>query len=661
MQAEASIDLEVIAGMMVCRAGWADGLRPDPWITVSEWAARYRKLSTQNSANPGDWSNDRAPYQREVMDALSPQSAVREVILMWGAQLGKSEIGNNWVGAIPMISPGPVMIVQPTLEIARDFSKKRIKPLIEECPELSDRFVKHKSRDAGNTILHKEFLGGDLLIRGANSAAGFRMVPVRYVFADECDAYDDDVQGEGDPFGLIKARMSTFGSSSKFLKTSTPSIEGRSRIDKEFHRDDATQEYYFIPCPRCGEEQRLVFRFDASAGHGIRFSRDERGRVTRVWYQCKHCEGEFYEHEKTEFLAKGSWRVTNDDADGTVRSFHLSSLYSPLGWFSWNELVQEFLATKGDAAKLRAFVNNRLAESWREKGEAPEWERLYARREKYKPNTIPSKRCLVLTAGVDVQKDRLEVEITAWGRRMESWVIAYHVFMGDPEKEEVWNELAELLGANWSHPSGVHMQIRRMAVDAGYMSQRVYMWVRSQPLRRVLAVMGDNDKLRTPVSNPSTIDVDWKGKKYPRGVKLWKVGTGLLKEELYGWLRAEPVIAEPGDPEPDLPRGWAHFPELSPEYFRQLCAEELRAKMKKNGARVYEWHKTRDRNEGLDCRIYSRAAAFVEGIDRWDDRKWALIEESLGITDKPTDESGTSPTRQTSRKRKARRRRGFAL
>lgn len=643
----------------------ARGVKADPYIYVDEWAEKHVRLVSASSAEPGRYRCSRAPYQREPQRALSPQTKTREVILVWAAQTGKSQIGNNWIGAIPAISPAPVLMVQPTVDLGKSYSKQRIEPMIEACPDMLKRFGEKKSRDSSNTLLQKGFPGGELIIRGANAASGLRSMPIRYAFTDEIDTFPVDVQEEGDALALIEARMTTFGETSKFYKTSTPTIEGRSRIESEFNRPDATQEFYHVPCPHCEELQTLHFRLDESDDSGLHFTTDENGAVDDVFYKCAHCGERIDEHEKDWFLSEKNgarWIARNEDADGTVRSFHLNGLYSPLGWLSWKKIATEYVKAKKSPSMLRTFVNTRLAETWKEKGESPEWERLYERREDYKLNTIPSERCLVITCGVDIQQDRIEAVVVGWGRNFESWVLDYRVFTGDTAEDEVWSNLDEMLAERWRHPGRCDMRIARMAIDTGYNANRCYSWIRRRPAGRVLAVAGESEsRLKVPVSNPSTVDVNWQGKRYARGMKLWRVGVGILKEELYGWLNAETPIDETGAAVTEgFPPGWVHFPELAPEYFRQLCAEELRARKKKNGQLVYEWHKKRDRNEALDCHVYARAAAFVEGIDRWTNRKWRLVEESLGLVESGAEPSPDpeSPPQKPARRRAKKKRRG---
>lgn len=606
----------------VCREAFAEGLRPDPIMTVSEWSDAYRILSPKSSAEPGPFRTSRTPYMREVMDCLSPQCHTREAVLMFGAQLAKTEGGNNWIGSIIDLNPGPTMAVQPTVDMGKRFSKQRIDSMIEESPRLREKVADKRARDSGNTILQKDFYGGTLVITGANSATGLRSMPVKNLFLDEIDAYPGDVDGEGDPLDLAERRTSTFEHSRKIFCTSTPTIAGRSKVEAKYFDPRATQEVYLVPCPECGFQQRIEWK-------AITYTNNEGMVVGEVTLKCQGCEAQIEEHHKTQMLAEGGWVAQNDKADGTVRSFHLSSLYSPLGWFSWKRAAEMWIAAQGKPDKIRTFVNTVLGEVYREKGDAPEWEKLYARRLDYKPNSIPDPDCMVLTAGVDVQKNRLEVEVVGWGPNMRSWSIDYRVFMGDTQEDEVWAELEAMLAERWEHPGEMPMQIQRMCVDAGYNTQKVYAWARSQDPARVMAIRGGPDTQRVALASPTAVDVNWRGVKRARGTMVWTLGVGLLKTELYAWLRREPGFEDDGTPKPP-PHGWAEFPEYAPEYFKQMCAEEILPKIVR-GFRRYEWHKNRERNEALDCRVYARAGAEVVGVSRWVDAEWDLLRESLGL------------------------------
>ncbi len=573
------------------------GLRPDPLLKVSEWADGFRMLSQTASSEPGRWRTERTPYLKEIMDALSPSSPVEKVIFMKGAQIGGTEAGNNWIGYIIDQAPGPMLVVQPTVEMGKRWSKGRLAPLIDDTPTLRDKVKDPRSRDSGNTVQSKEFTGGIVVVTGANSAVGLRSMPVRYLFLDEIDAYPGDADGEGDPVSLAIQRTATFARR-KILLVSTPTIQGLSRIEREFEASD--QRYYWVPCPHCHTFQILKWP-------QVKWDDDP----LNAYYVCVECEQKIHHHQKTWMLANGQWRSANE-SNGKIAGFHLSSLYSPVGWLSWGQAAQNFLHAKDNEQLLKVWVNTTLGETWVDKGEAPDWQRLFERKENYPIGVVPFGG-LVLTAGVDVQKDRIEVEIVAWGKNRESWSVDYRIFDGDPAKSSTWQHLSNLMSTLFPSEDGLDRGISMMAVDAGYATQEVYGWIRSLPPGRVMAVKGV-DKALVPLGAPSRVDVTVLGQKLRRGAKLWPVGVSVLKSELYHALKLSQ-----GDE--GFPPGYCHFPAYGPEYFKQLTSEQLVTKIHK-GYPKREWQKIRDRNEALDCRIYARSASIAIGIDRWQPSKW---------------------------------------
>ena len=590
---------------VIYNEGFNAGLKPDPLMNISEWADKYRILSQKASAEPGKWRTSRTPYLKEIMDCLSPYSGIEKVVFMKGAQIGGTEVGNNFLGYIVHLSPGPVMLVMPTVDGAKRTSKTRIDPMFEAIPELKGVISDRRSKDASNTTLMKEFQGGVLVLTGANSAIGLRSMPVRYIFLDEIDAYKGDVEGEGDPVNLAIKRTSTFNRRKIFM-VSTPTIQGVSRIEYEYEQSD--QRHYMVPCPYCNKRQSLKWK-------QIHFENDDPATAT---YICEHCGAIIEEHLKTWMLENGIWEKTNPKS--IVAGFHLSSLYSPVGWFSWADAVKQFLDAKNKDNLLKVWVNTVLGETWLEKGEAPEWQILFDKREDYQQEIVPSSG-LFLTAGADVQKDRIECEVVAWGRNKESWSVGYFIINGDTAREEVWNELSEFSKRYFEHSSGVMLPISRFAIDSGFATQQVYNWVRKQPINFAMAIKGTDSGV-TPLGLPTRVDLNINGKRLRRGAKVWSVGTSILKSELYQFLRLTQNEDE------SYPAGYCHFPKYDSEYFKQLTAEQLVTKMVR-GYQKREWQKTRERNEALDCRVYARAASISFGIEQFTETKWRNLEKAL--------------------------------
>lgn len=600
---------------------WREFMAPPPTLSVTQWAERYRILSGKDSAEPGPYRVLRTPYAREPMDCLSANSAVEEVVLMWGAQTSKTTIGSNWIGYLADINPGPVMIVQPTIDMAKRYSRQRLVPMIEESPQLRKKVRENRSRDEANTTLLKEFPGGFIAIAGANSAAGLRSMPVRDLFTDEEDGYPSDVDGEGDPVQLAKARQSTF-SRRKHLRTSTPTTKDFSRIESAYLASDRC--HYQVPCPHC--QQLQLLEWGAATEHGIKWDKDASGRALAdtVRYVCKHCGSEIREHHKPGMLAGGAWVPQNPGAQsGRVRGFHLSSLYSPLGWLSWATLVEEWERAQdarrsGDVTLLRVFVNTRLADTFEEQGDKADEHALRRRAADIALRQVHW-GLYVATLGVDVQGDRLEAYVWAWGRGMERQLVDRAVFYGDPALAETepgspWAALTEYRRTPILHASGKPVQLLACGIDTGgHHTQAVYSYVRTHQHALVLAFKGSSQGGRSIIGKPTEQDINWRGAKLKKGVKLWPIGTDTAKAEIYGRLR----LAEPGP-------GYVHLSKhLAPEVFEQLTAERLVTRYVKGHPRM-EWVKPAGRrNEALDCAVYALAAAHYLHIDRWREGDWA--------------------------------------
>jgi len=608
-----SLIMALLTAEAIYNAAAFAGMRPDTTLTISAWADKYRTLSQRASAEPGPWRTDRTPYLREIMDCLSPSSPVERVVFMKGAQIGGTECGNNWIGYVIHQAPGPMMAVQPTVEMAKRNSKQRIDPLIEESGVLNALVSDPRSRDSGNTMLSKEFPGGVLVMTGANSAVGLRSMAARYLFLDEIDGYPGDVDGEGDPINLAFARTRTFARRKIFL-VSTPKITGMSRIEAAFEESDRRR--YFVPCPICREYQVLEFA-------QLRWP---KGEPDKAVYVCVHCQQELQNYQKQWMLARGQWRSNPGESwDGKTAGFHLSSMYSPVGWFSWGDAAKQFDQAQKNPLLLQVFVNTVQGETWALQGEAPDWKILYDRREQYKIGIVPLGG-LFLTAGVDVQKDRLELEIVAWGRGKESWSIDYRVIDGDTSRPQVWDQLTGLLDETFTTADGHELPIMQIAVDSGFATNEVHQWARRKG-NRVLAVKGDSHPPGL-LGAPSPVDVGPAGRRIKGGARRWLVNSSMAKEELYRWLH----LARPTDEDLEkgilFPAGYCHFPRYSEEYFKQITAEQLVTSIKK-GYRVHEWQKMRERNEALDCRVYARAAASRIGIDRFQEKHWVAYERHV--------------------------------
>lgn len=616
-------------------SAFAEGLALDPERTVSEWADGARMLSKAASAEPGRWRTERTPYLREIMDELSPTSATTTVVFQKPTQIGGTEAGNNWIGSIIDQGLGPTMMVLPTSNAAKKGSRTRVGPMIAETPSLREKVRDAKSRDSGNTILLKEFDGGVLIFAGANSATELKSSPVRNLFLDEIEEYPPDVDGQGDPEELAEKRTDTFARR-KIFKCSTPTIVG-GRIDVAYKASD--QRQYHITCPHCAREQTLRFeqlRWETRKvweitrhddGEIIQVELETDGAVERdtgelqdVWYECAGCHGRIDEHAKTELLADAAlggtarWIAANPGPDRAA-GFKINALYSPLGWFSWRRAVLKWLDAQRDTSgtKLKTFYNTVLGEAYEEAGEAIEAHFLKARVEPWRLAVMVPAKCLMLSAGVDVQHNRLEAYVWGWGRDLESWLIDRQVIFGSPALDETWQALEDILGKGYPHAGGASLRVTAMAIDAsdGVTTHFVRAFVRKwSGTRRVIAVKGQSVAGRSLIGRPTKQDVNYRGEVLKKSVELWQYGADTAKGALYARLKIE----LPG-------AGFVHLPTgLPDEFFDQLTAERRVTRYLRGQPRV-EWVLEKGRrNEALDCAGMAHAAAEYAGLSRinWD-------------------------------------------
>jgi phage terminase large subunit GpA-like protein len=555
--------------------------KPPPKLTIDEWADANRVLARGVSPEAGRFRTDRMPYQREPMAAFTdPFNG--ETVLMWAAQMGKTEIILNSVGFFMECAPSPILVVYPTLDSARKWSTKKLAPMIRETESLHGK-VAVNTRDSANTILTKDFLGGSLIMAGSNSPASLRQISCRVVIQDEIDSYEPSAGTEGDPCLLADARASNFHDA-VLIKSSTPTIKGASRIEKAFEETD--QRYFSVPCFACKELTPLQWS-------GVRWPPKA---IERAYYACPVCGAYWDDQTRIQAIMAGKWVATQPD--NRRRGYHLSGLYRIMGkkrqFASFlHEFVEGFLRSKkGGRETLKVWVNTFLAETWEESGDKVESGPLLARCEDYS-SEIPAEVGL-LTAGVDVQQTRLEIEVVGWGLDSESWGIEKKVFLGDPTKEAIWLELDNYLERPWQHPLGAKMKVACCAIDSGDNTHTVYAFVKPRQPRRVYAVKGSSTRGAPIIAKRS---YSQKGR-----VQLFLVGTDTAKDVIFSRLKIE----EKG------PR-FCHFPKgrgYDEEHFFQLTAEEVRTKMR-NGFSIKYYHKIRARNEALDLRVYALAAYEV--------------------------------------------------
>jgi phage terminase large subunit GpA-like protein len=541
---------------------------PPPDLTASEWADLNRRLSSEASAEPGRWRTDRTPYMREILDAIN-DPRVETIVIMSSAQVGKTELLLNAIGYFVDYDPAPMLLLQPTLEMAQTFSKDRLAPMCRDTPALRNKIQDAKAKSSGNTMLHKTFAGGHITMAGANSPASLASRPVRIVLADEVDRYPVSAGTEGDPVNLAVKRTTTFWNK-KIILVSTPTIKGVSRIEKAY--ENSTQERFCYACPSCHDYQPMRWR-------NINFDTEN--------HACESC-GTL--HTQNEWMASPyKWVASSNHHK--IRGFHLNELISP--WRRWPQIIEDFREAKKSPDTLKTFVNTSLGETWEEEGSSLEHNALYIRREHY-PAEVPT-NAVVLTASVDVQDDRLEIQVEGWGVGEENYKIDFRILRGDPSKQELWDRLDEVLSARYKHQSAVILGIACTAIDSGgHYAQQVYKFVKRREIRRIYAIKGKSQAGAPVVGRPSKSNL---GK-----INLFGVGSDTAKELIYKRLQ----INEPG-------AGYIHFPvneKFDEEWFEQLTAEKCVTRYKE-GRAYRKWIKSRPRNEALDLSVYNLAALYI--------------------------------------------------
>jgi len=576
----ASSDYQLQDGYRLVIAGLSDGLRPPPRLSVSQWADEYRRLPSKGAAEPGKWRTARVPFIREIMDCLSLDSPVQRVVFMKSTQVAGTEAGNNWVGSVIDTQRVPMMVVQPTIDLAERWSKQRLAAMIDDTPALRSKIAPARSRDSGNTTLLKEWPGGVLIISGANSPASLRSMPAKYLFADEVDAYPVDLDGEGDPLTLAEARTSTFQDRKVFI-CSTPTIESLSVINKEYQASD--QRHYQVPCPHCGEFQPLAW--------DQLFWPD--GEPQQAAYLCIECGETIHEHEKTAMLAAGRWVPVHPGRP--VAGFHINALYTPIGLgLAWGELAALFEQVKLDPVRLKTFTNTKLGQCVEDPEEKLDWEELQQRAEGDHPKGKIPPGCLVLTAGVDVQPDRWAVLLLGSGENEQSWVIDYHEIDGDPTRPDDWQRLDDYLQMPRENHLGLPLKLSAVCVDSGYLQDDVIHYTRLRESRGVYAVKGSSQRGKQIIAGATKVDHTWRGTLQKAGARQWHVGVDTAKERIFR------LIQEDRGRLPDHRR--LHFPAGLDESFYTMLTAEVYDPNKRR------WVKIRQRNESLDCLVYATAA-----------------------------------------------------
>ena len=578
----------------------ARAFAPRKALTVSQWADNERRLSKKGSAEPGPWRTSRNPPLAEPMDCLSARSTVRDLVLMWPIQYGKTEVAANCLGYTMDHNPGPVMVCLPGEVSMHKWINQKLNPMIEETPAVADTLTSLNSRDASNTRTFKDYRGGQLYFEHAGSPSRLKSTSVRTLIVDELDEFASNLHGGDDPVDMLLGRTSAFPATYKRLFISTPQIKGISRTEQLYEKSD--QRRFYVPCPHCQHEQPLEWA-------GLHWDPDG----SNVHYVCTDCGVLIEEHHKTAMIAAGRWIPQKPGAK--LRGYHINCLYYPIGLGPrWADLVEMWRDAQNDPARLKTFVNDRLAEAWEDPAMRALKLNVIAERAEAYPLRLAPKGVCAITAGVDTQDNRLAVQIVGWGKGMACWVLDYVELMGDPADDQVWIALTELLNKPIEHVNGHHLPILATAIDAGgHRTEAVKDFVRKRLIRRPMAIFGAVPNNAPVLSRPKAVDIDHRGRYHKRGITIQHVGTVGIKHMLIGNLSVD-------SDKPQEARQ-VHFSDQLPhEYFTGIVSEtyDPRANrfIKKRGAR----------NESLDTWVYAFAATHHQELrlqhytkNRWDE------------------------------------------
>ena len=577
-----------------------------PTLKISEWADKYRRLSPESSAEAGQWRTDRAEYQRGILDAFNNPN-IERIVVMTSSQVGKTEILLNAIGYYIDQNPSPMLCVQPTLAMGQAFSKDRLAAMIRDSDKLKDSVKDARSRDSGNTTMHKAFAGGHISIVGSNSASGLASRPIRILLMDEVDRYETSAGSEGSPISLAIARTKTFWNRKIFM-CSTPTVKGISAIEDAFEESD--QRYYHVPCPECNHKQVLKWK-------NVVWD-DEKPETAN--YACDGCGAVISESKKQWMIKNGEWIATKPT--NKVAGFHISELYSV--WSTWADMAKNFLEAKKNPETLKTFINTSLGESWEEQGDAVEYETLLERRLNYDFTNIPED-VLVLTAGCDVQKDRIELQLVGWGKDYLAYVCDYKIFWGDPNSQNVWSDLDAYLKKRFKTDTDRIIPISCTTIDSGgHHTNMVYQFTKPRQGRRVFAIKGLSTSGKPIANRPTFV-----GK---NKAVLYGVGTDSAKEAVFARLATDPDQTT------------LHFcSDLDEEYFKQLTAEKRITKFVR-GRKTLAWKQIRPRNEALDTLVYNFAAIYILNPNFESIEHKILTQES-----KPQQKSQNSPQKGINR------------
>ena len=603
-------------------------LRAEPPQNLSDWAEDHFKLAGESSHQKGAWES--WPFQIGWMDAFSNDD-IEHVDVQKSKRVGYTKTVAAFVAYNIAHRRRKQAVWQPTDDDRDSFVKSEIDPVLAGVAAVRAA-RRAKATGAKDTIQLKSFRDSVAHFLGGKAARAYRRITVAVAILDEWSGFDQQVEKSSDPGTLAKGRLEG-APYPKFVGGSTPRIKGLCHVERSRLNADADMRYH-IRCPHCGDEHALTWG-GKDAPHGMKWTRGDPETVRHV---CPHCGGEIRQgdylrawHGTWVCIKTGirygqdrTWRSASGEAIRPPRhvAFQIWSGYSPQR--SWADIVREFeqavtAVSTGDVGPMQGFVNETLGETWEIVGDRAEENALQARAEPFPLKTVPI-GALVLTAGIDVQGSRWEIDVWGWARGLESWTVDHHVIEGNPADERDWEPVTQYLMQRYPQAWGSGtIGIDAVSIDSGHHTQAVYNWVRAMRGKlNVVAVKGSSEAGKPIVCAATPQEVNWRGQRWPNGISLFPIGVDTAKDLLHGQL-------ETTDPGP----GYVHFSSgLSREWFEQLTAEQ-RILVKTPTGEQYRWVKRRARNEVLDCRNYAAHAAHRLSLHKRSDAWWKKLEKVI--------------------------------
>jgi phage terminase large subunit GpA-like protein len=591
----------------------AEVLEPPPPVDLKAWAERNVVFGPE-SPLPGPYRSELFPFFDRILEVLGPEHPARVVVIQKSAQLGGTVLAQIFAGATLDLDPALFLYTHPTSENAMRWVKQKWRPFVQQIPVLHRLFPTMTSRDGSNSLTYQQRIDGrgGIQISTANSEASLSMIsPVRQV---QDDLSKWEMNNAGDPEDQADTRSKAFDWA-KIFKISTPLVKGNCRISKAYR--DSTQEKYHVPCPQCGhmhslEWENFVGNIDPEDPGSAHFTCPANGCVIE------------HRHLRS-MLARGKWVAANPKA--SVIGFFLWTAYSLLE--DWEKIAARWLAVKGDAAKEQTFFNDWLGLAYEAAGEAPPWEEIKAQADEigHQRGVVPPGG-LLLSIGMDVQSDRVEWHLRAYGSEVRAWTVDYGVIEHHISTDECRAELDALLKRTWPDTFGNRRFPATCAIDGNAWTEDVYDWAKRHPASRVMMVRGVSPEAAPFIAKVKR-ERTREGRLLRYAKRFFNIGVSPMKAAFYKNLAKRDPLA----------RGFNGFPKgMEDDFFQQLCSERRVPVKRKDGYVEFRWKKDPNiRNEALDTAIYADAGAIRQGWRQMTEDQWDKLAAEI---EKPVPEKG---------------------